>query len=168
MQTEKQVLDKPAPECVSVYSLVDLRTMPEDKWIEQYGSTTVRKAKRLGGKFKQQYYIERVAFEFGYHWKMIPASRVVFGDVMSEGDCHQLTEAIWLSDCYLAKQVFVLDQFQFKYIIVTNQDDSVTEGVGLICRQLTNCSWIPDGQILYWIQAEYDKAKGEYKENINP
>ena len=168
MQTEKHVLDKPAPECISVYSLLDLRTMPEDKWIEQYGSTKVRKAKRLGAKYKQKYLKERVAFEFGFNWQIIPASRVLFGDVNSDDESQHMTEALWLTDCYIAKQVFVCDQFEFKYIYITNSDETETEGVGMICRQATNCPWIPDGYILYWIQAEYDKAKGEYKENINP
>lgn len=164
MQTEKITSDHP----INNHTRQVLRGTSDNEWIEKYGSTTVRKAKRLGAKYRNQYLVERVAFEFGYHWKMIPASRVVFGDVMSEGDCHQLTEAIWLSDCYIAKNNFTEDKFEFKYIIVTNSDDSITEGVGLVCRQVTNCSWIPDGQILYWIQAEYDKKLKCFKENINP
>lgn len=164
MQTEKIRSDHPTNNHIRQV----LRGTSDDEWIERYGSTTVRKAKRLGAKYRNQYLVERVAFEFGYHWKLIPSSRVLFNDVMSEGDCHQLTEAIWLSDCYIAKNDFTEDKFEFKYINVTNPDNTVTEGVGLICRQVTNCSWIPDGHLLYWIQAEYDKAKGEYKENINP
>jgi hypothetical protein len=166
MQTEKHTLAT-TDQCIMSHQRLALRQMSEEDWIEKYGSTTVRKAKRLKARYKNQYLEERTAFEFGPSWKLVPSSRVLFNDVMSEGDCHELVEAIWLSDRYIDTSIFSADQFEFKYIHITKPDDSVIEGVGLICRQVTNCPWLPEGQMLYWIQAEYDKQAGRYKKEIN-
>jgi hypothetical protein len=66
------------------------------------------------------------------------------------------------------KQREELTELEQKTKVKLAQLSLVKNWLGLVCRQVTNCSWIPDGQILYWIQAEYDKKLKCFKENINP
>lgn len=78
----------------------ELRHMMEDAWIDRHGSGTLRKNKRLKMAWKSQYMSERIAWEFGHTFEVLPRSRVMYGDAITEGDCHAVTEAGWFIDRY--------------------------------------------------------------------
>ena len=71
----------------------DIRMMSASDWIEEHGSGTLRKNKKLGMAWKAQYLEERIAYEFGWEFECQARSRIMFGDAYTEGDCSAVTEA---------------------------------------------------------------------------
>jgi hypothetical protein len=154
------------PEIVSARQKI--RLMPESEWIDVHGSGTLRKNKRLGMVSRSQYLHERVSWEFGHVFEVLPRSRVTFGDAISESDCKPLTEAGWFIDRYftLNKAVFPEDYYECKYIYISRGEVEV-EGIGIIVRA-TCAPWIPAGHIVFGLVAEYSKISKFWRPAQNP
>jgi hypothetical protein len=141
-----------------------VRKMTADEWIEAHASGTLRKNKRLGFQWREQYLQERVCFEFGWPFICVPRTRVEWGTPVTEGDNHAITEAGWHIDRMLTLWPYPEDHFEAKHLTIETEAWT-RRGVGLILRQ-TSASWVPTGYIVCAVIAEYDSAKGEWKEAI--
>lgn len=142
-----------------------IRTMSEPDWIERHASGTLRKNKRIGFAYRTQYLDERVAYEFGYGFQILPRSQITFGDPISEGNCSAITEAGWHIERFIETNIFG-DFAEAKYINASFRD-KVEEGVGIIIRE-TSAPWIPSGHIIFSIIAEFDPLKKVWINAINP
>lgn len=142
------------------------RMMSAEEWIETHGSGTLRKNKRIGFAWMSQYLHERVAYEFGYAFEVLPRTRIVYNDAISEGDCHSITEAGWFMERYINLSIFEEDKFEVKYIIAEEADGTRREGVGLICRQTS--FQLSKGNILFAIVAEFDNKSKTWHPAKNP
>ena len=96
----------------------DIRMMSASDWIEEHGSGTLRKNKKLGMAWKAQYLEERIAYEFGWEFECQARSRIMFGDAYTEGDCSAVTEAGWHIERYMNLSVFEEVKVECKYINV--------------------------------------------------
>lgn len=135
------------------------RLLDQDNWIENYGSSTLKRAKKLGASFKNLYLEERIAWEWGLNFKGVPKSRITFGDPYTEGDCHFITEGQWIADRYIIRSPFLEDLFEWKYIIVSDTNSNkLEEGLGLILRE-TTAQFIPSGYIIYAIIVTVENHK---------
>lgn len=145
-----------------------IRLMSETDWIEKYASGTLRKNKRLGFVYRSQYLHERIAWEFGHVFELLPRSRVTFGDAISEGDCKPVTEAGWFIDRYMTqnKAIFPEDYYECKYIYAARPDVE-SEGIGIVVRA-TCAPWLPTGHILFGIVTEYSKSSKVFRPAQNP
>lgn len=143
-----------------------IRELMEEQWIENHASGTLRKNKRIGFSYRIQYLSERVAYEFGYGFEILPRSQIIFGDPITEGDCHSITEAGWHIERYMALDIFN-DHVEAKYINASYRDNSVREGVGMIVRA-TSATWVPAGHIVFAIVAEFDPIRKQWKDARNP
>lgn len=144
----------------------EIRYMGADEWIEEHGSGTLRKNKRIGFAWHTQYMQERIAYEFGYYFECVPRTRITFNDPITEGDCHPITEAGWHIERYQNLSVFEEDKFEAKYISVEYRDGTRREGVGMVVTE-TSFS-VSSGNIIFVIIAEYDVVNKQYKPAINP
>lgn len=151
----------------TLFKRVNVRQWTEDEFIENVGSGTLRKNKQLGMRWVSQYREERVCYEFGWEFEILPTSRVTFNDALTEGDCKSLTEAGWHAERYLRFSVFPNDHFEVKTIIVEYEGGVRKEGVGIVVRQ-TSAQWIPKGHIVFAIIAEYDPRNRCYLPSNNP
>lgn len=143
-----------------------LRNMPEHEWIEQHGSGTLRKNRRIGFSYRSQYLHERICYEFGYGFEILPRSRIIFGDPFTEADCGPITEAGWHIERYIETNIFG-DVVEAKYINAEYDDSNKKEGVGIIIRE-TSAAWIPQGHIIFSIIAEFDPRTRTWKNATNP
>lgn len=150
----------------SIARRVAMRKMSAEDWVEVYGSGTLRKNKRIGFAWRSQYWHERIAYEFGYAFEMLPRTRVVYNDAITEGDCHPITESGWFMERYITLSIFPEDKFEVKYIIVEDSDGTRREGVGIIVKQTS--FYIPEGNVLFAIVAEFDNNKKMFLPAKNP
>lgn len=165
MSGQTKIVDMKIPEGFPE-NLLKVRTMTEDEFIENHGSGTLRKAKKLGAAYKSLYKEERVAYDFGWEFKAIPNSRLMYNDVIAEGDCHAFTEACWHVERYIQKNPFKDDIFELKYLQVTEEDNTY-EGIGIFCKQ-TNASYIGNGFSVFALIAEFDLKTNTWQEARNP
>ena len=149
----------------SFASMRNIRFMTEENWIETHGSGTLRKNRRLGFAYRDQYLSERIAFEFGWAFMLSPQTRVTFGTPMTEGDNHSITEAGWHIDRMLSRWPFREDVFEVKYIIYEADSEHKREGVGLFLSE-TSALFIPPGNCVFGIIAEYFPDKKIWGEAI--
>lgn len=160
------LLKKMAEDITAPFNLrVKSRLMSEDEFIESHGSGTLRKNKRLDFHYKRQYLLERTAFEFGYGFECIDETHINWGQPITEGDCHAITETGWHADRY-PYIAFPGDTFEVKYLHITNGLD-VREGVGLIIRK-TSAPFLPSNHVVYAIIAQVDNKTHQYLPAINP
>ena len=147
----------------------NLRTLNEKDWINTYASGTLRKNSRLGMSYRSQYLHERVNWDFGDGFSILPRSRVTFGDAITESDCAPITEAGWYIDRYITinNASFPEEHYECKYIFAQETDSCQSEGIGIVIRQ-TYANWIPVGHIVYCIVTEYDKLTKQYRCAKNP
>ncbi len=82
-------------------NVLAVRTMTEEQFIENHGSGSLRKAKKLGTAYKSLYKEERVAYDFGWEFKVLPNSRITYNDAIAEGDCSAFTESCWHAERYM-------------------------------------------------------------------
>ena len=143
------------------------RLLSEEEFIENHGSGSLRKAKKLGMAYKSFYLEERVAYEFGWEFVAVPASRVTTGIVMAEGDCSVITELGWHVERMRTLNEIPEDVFECKYISYTNEEDVITEGVGIYLSQ-TSAPWLPNGKAVFALFCEWDKEAGAWKTKYNP
>lgn len=151
---------------VNIANRIKIRDMDMEEFINEHASGTLRKNKKIGFAFKDQYYKERICYEFGSGFEILPKSYIVFGDPFTEGDNHYITEAGWYIERYLALDIFD-DYFEAKYIIVTYKDGSQKEGIGIVVRE-TSAKWIPSGHIIFAIVSEFSKEKNQFINCTNP
>jgi len=157
------------PDLVQTYAkLAALRSMSEDDFIERHASGTLRKAKRIGMDYFDQYMHERVAYEFGWVFESVPANRVSYRKAESAGDCKAITEASWHIERYLERSVFHEDKFCVGYLGISDEDGNViSEGIGIIVLE-TSAQFIPTGHVVCGIVAPRSACSREYAEAINP
>lgn len=159
-----------AEDLLNIQSLkkrIDLRNMKSEEWIQNHASGTLRKNKKLNMAWKSQYLEERIAYEFGWGFEILPKSRVSFGDAISEGDCHSVTEAGWHIERYMEMSIFPEDRVECKHIDVEYPDGTTKTGIGMILRE-TSANFVPSGHIVFAIVAEYDTVKKQWLEARNP
>lgn len=165
METESNKVAT-AREAVSIRNAVRVKT--DVAWIEDHASGTLRKAKRLGFAWKALYLEERVAYEWGWEFKIVPRSRLTFGDAFIEGDTPSLTEACWHIERYFTLNPFPdSDVFEAKYVYLSDDEGRTKEGVGIIVRS-TSATWLPSGHIVFCIIAEYDAKNKTWLKARNP
>lgn len=138
---------------VAPASLQVCRDFTAEQWVDQYGSGSLQKARSVGMVWRPLYLQERTAFEWGWGFKVVPRSRVTFGDAVMEGDCSALTETVWHAKRGLTRNQFPEDFFEVKYLTVHHGVFDVERGVGLILRQ-TSAQWLPGGHIVYAVLSE--------------
>lgn len=143
-----------------------LRANTAEVFIDEHGSGTLRKNKRLGMAWKQQYLEERVAFEFGWEFECLPRTRITTGVAMSEGDNKSVTEAGWHADRLITLSLFPRDVYTVCYLIVEYQDGTRREGIGVTCD--TDVSFVPEGYVVFAILAEFSAATKEWLPAVNP
>jgi len=148
-------------------SRIKIRLMSADDWIERYASGTLRKNKRLGMAWFDQYVHERVAFEYGYGFECPHRTRITFGDASTQGDCKPITEAGWFIDRHIEIRVFAEDYYETKYIIVETEGSPRREGIGMVLRE-TSSPWIPAGRLVFSIVAHWSYEKQTFLPAINP
>jgi hypothetical protein len=164
MQTEKVLLKE---SLILPKYLLDMREMSEVDWIQKYGSGTLRDSVEYGTAYKTLYRHERICWEYGSGFECIPTTRVLPNIIIAEGDCPQYREALYYFKKIKARRLFQEDYYEFKYINITESDDSVRQGAGIILRATTT-SWIPDGHMVLAIVAEYDTKTKQWKDAVNP
>jgi hypothetical protein len=167
METKVVPLDEHAMSCPPLARLVKLRTMGADEFIDAHASGTLRKNKRLGMVWRDQYLHERTAYELGWCFECLPRSRVTFGDAHTEGDQKPITEAGWHIERYIEMSVFPEDRFETKYIQVEDKDGAKREGIGMIVRE-TSAQFVPQGHIVFAIVAEFDLTTRRWLTAQNP
>lgn len=153
-----------------VTALIGKRLMSAEDWINLHGSGTLKKNKRIGMAWKQQYLEERTCWDFGWEFECVPRSRLTFGDAITEGDSHSVTEAGWHIERYMERNancVILGDKVQCKYIHVEYPDGAKREGLGIVVRS-TTAKFIPDGHAVFAIIAEFDVEKDEWLPAVNP
>src|SRR4051794_16722101 len=122
MDTKHVPIDPELVACAPLRRRVAMRQLEADQFIERHASGTLRKNKRLGMAWREQYLEERMAYEFGWGFECQPRSRVTFGDAYTESNCGPVTEAGWHIERYLEMSVFPEDCFEAKYINVEYKD----------------------------------------------
>lgn len=167
METKQVPLDDDVAACAALAKRVQVRMMSADDFVERHASGTLRKNKRLGMVWREQYLVERTAYEFGWCFECLPRSRVTFGDAYTEGDVHAVTEAGWHIERYLELSTFPEDRFETKYITVEHKDGSKNEGIGIIVRE-TSAGFVPGGHIVFAIVAEFDVDTKSWRAAQNP
>ena len=150
----------------AIQKRIKMRTMSAESWIENHGSGTLRKNKKIGFAWQKQYNAERIAYEFGYIFEICPKTRVLFNDPITECDCKAITEAGWFIERYLELSVFPEDYFETKYIIVEEPDGTRREGIGIIVRETS--FQVAPGNFIFAIVAEYDHKTKDYMKAKNP
>lgn len=143
------------------------RTMSADEFIEQHGSGTLRKNRRIGMDWAAQYLHERTVFEFGWGFEAVHETRVVWGAPITQGDCKPVTEAGWFIDRYATVCAFPGDKLEPKYLIVEYPDGTRREGLGMVVRH-TSATFIPDKHMVFAIIAEWDPVAKAYEDAVNP
>jgi hypothetical protein len=167
METRVVPIDPTLAACAPLARIIALRTMDADAFVEKHASGTLRKNKRVGMVWREQYLHERAAYELGWAFECLPRSRVTFGDAYTEGDCKPLTEAGWHIERYIEMSVFPEDQFEAKYINVEYKDGVTREGVGMVVRQ-TSAAFVPGGHLVFAIIAEFDAKTKQWRDAVNP
>jgi hypothetical protein len=144
-----------------------VRNLTDDQFIERHASGTLRKNKRLGFCWRDQYLAERAAFEFGFEFAVVARSRIMTGDPYTEGDCHAITEAGWHIERYITLSVWPDDAYVARYIYVEQSDGSRREGIGIVVER-TSAAFVPRGHVAYALVAEYDPARKAWRGVRNP
>lgn len=157
------------PEAVAhlVAQRIAIREMSADAFVEAHASGTLRKNKRLGMRWRDQYMAERTAYEFGWEFTCTPRSRVTFGEAYTEGDCHAITEAGWHIERYATLSIFPEDVCIARYISVEEADGTRREGLGIVVEK-TSAPFVPESHIVYAIISEYDPTAKRWREPRNP
>lgn len=168
---QSRATEKTAPrdgvEAASFASRIAARAMSADEFIERHGSGTLRKNRRVGMDWSGQYLHERTAFEFGWAFEAIHETRVLWGTPITQGDSKPVTEAGWFIDRYATICAFPGDELEAKYITVEYPDGTRREGLGIVVRR-TSATFVPEKHMVFAIVAEWDAARKEYRDAVNP
>ena len=146
----------------------EFRTMTQKEFVKKgYSSGTAKKNGIVGMNTNSQVMKEMVAFVFGYHFELAPERMVNWGEAVSEGDCHPITEVGWHAVRYAAMQLFPGDEIEVKYITVERPGEPPRAGVGIIYRT-TSVQWVPPGHCIFCIIAEVDPKTHQYLPAVVP
>ncbi len=167
METLKVEVSAELKNCPAFEKRLSIRQMSAEEFVENLASGTLRKNRKIGMAWQSQYLEERTAYEFGWTFECVPRSRVTFGDAITEGDCHSITEAGWHCERYTRMSLFPEDKFEVKYINVEYANGTRREGIGLIVRQ-TSALFVPNGHLVFAIVAEFNPVRKEWLEARNP
>lgn len=143
-----------------------VRTMSKETFIETHGSGTLRKNARIGLKHNAQYWDERIAYEFGWEFQMLPASRVTIGDAQTEGDVKGLTEYGWFVERYMMTRVFPEDVIKPCFIQIEDAEGNRTEGNGIVIES-TSFS-VPSGKVVFAFVTIFNTETNEWEQALNP
>lgn len=160
-------------EILGVQVLVKMRTTPLKDWLTDISlsdrlSGTVKKNSKVGFNVNLQLEHEALCQTLGWGFESIVSTRVNFNDAISEGDCHSLTEVGWHFDRMTQIQLFPEDYFELKYIVIQDEAGNIQrQGIGIIVRE-TSIQWIKKGKLVIAMLTEYDLAKKEWTDCINP
>jgi hypothetical protein len=84
----------------------------------------------------------------------MPSSRVLRGKILAEGDSHTFTEAVWNIRRRRAEGSYPKDVYSGpEYVRITNSDETVDEGMGIIVDRREDCAWLPENHIVLAIVA---------------
>lgn len=146
--------------------LDNVRNMSKEEFIENHGSGTLRKNKKIGLKHNLQYWDERIAYEFGWEFRMIPSTRITLGNAQTEGDVKGLTEYGWFVERFMNTRVFKEDLIEPVYLQVEDSDGTKIEGNGVFIKQTS--FKIPKGYVIFAIITPFNSTTGEWGEALNP
>lgn len=166
METKKINIPSELLEIKALDHIIKQRTMSAEEWIAIHASGTLRKNKSIGMVWKQQYLSERVAYQYGFEFNIIPKSRILTGEALTEGDNHSVTEAGWHIERYMNLNLFKEESIKCLYLNIET-DNEVTEGIGMLFES-TTAQWIPEGYVVYAVVAEFDKKNGVFLPANNP
>lgn len=141
-----------------------LRDLSMDEFIENYGSGTLRKSKKLGFGVQEAYLAERTKFEFGEGFKIAYASRVAYNDIHLV-PCQGMTELGWHAERMIELRPFESDVFVCKNIDVEFSEKERLVGAGIIVKE-TSAKWIPKGFAIFAVVTVLNN--GKYQPAINP
>lgn len=143
-----------------------LRDADADSWILQLGSGTLNNSKNASVEWHPLYRQERVAFEYGDGFDLIPHTRITFGTFIAEGDCPVTTHVAYYWRCLQKRSIFGADVHEIKYIHLFT-DNSKREGAGIIVTQ-TDSPWLPSGYTIYALISEWNPEKKAWGPINNP
>lgn len=151
---------------------IKMRETPLKEWFNDSElnarlSGTLKKNNSIGFKVMNQLRQEALCQTLGWCWENISSTYITFNDAISEGDCHPLTEVGWFADRWIKNKLFEEEYYELKYIMVSEPDGTVREGVGLICR-FSTIKWLLPDSLLFCIIAEFNKKTNQFEEAINP
>lgn len=167
METQVVPMAKHVASAKIIAHLVQLRTLSAEDFIDRHASGTLRKNKKVGMKHRSQYLHERAAYEYGYGFECLPASRVTIGEAQTEGDCKPLTEVGWHCERFFERMLFPEDKAIIAYITVEEEGGKRREGVGLVMTH-TSAPWVPHHHVVFAIIAEVDLKTHTYLPAVNP
>ena len=123
-------------------------------WIQEYGSGSLRRAMQEGMRWREMYYDERTAFEFGHRFSPVLKSRLMIGEPFAEGDSSATTETCWwarrLRKLLPTCQVRVVQAHQ------TQEDESIHEGIAIQIVPQVNPHWLPAGRSIIAFTTDKD------------
>ena len=143
-----------------------VRTMSKAEFIENHGSGTLRKNARIGLKHNEQYWSERIAYEFGWEFQMLPATRVTIGEAQTEGDVKGLTEYGWFVERYMMTRVFEEDIVKPVFLQTEDSEGVKTEGNGIMIEQTS--FGIPTGKVIFAFITIFNTETNQWEEALNP
>lgn len=153
--------------CPSLAERVRIRQLSMDDFVCEFASGTCWKNSAVGMLTRDHSLSDRVHFEFGAGFRLVPLSRVQVGYARSEPDCGPLTESGWYAMRYQSWSCFPGDECRTLYATVANDDDSKTEGVALFVTK-TSASWVPAGHAIVAFVTTVDPASHNYRPAENP
>lgn len=142
------------------------RKMTEKEFIKTFASGTLQTSVKIGMAVRNFYLEERVAFEFGWEFQILPATRVTKGIAVSEGDESAITEFGWHAK--RAKwNLFYGDKMKFEYVIFEYADGTKKEGLAFVITK-TSASWVPQNHMIFALVSEFNINTGEWEDAVNP
>lgn len=138
-----------------------MRTLNQADWIAKHGSGTLQKSQRLGFDIYDKYLEERVKFEFGFGFEILPKSYLTVSDIKLVS-ASALTELGWHLERMIEIRPYESDWFLAKYIQLGTDD---RQG-GCILLKETSASWIPKGMMVFAMVAPF--KDGKYQDAVNP
>ena len=142
-------------------NFIKMREMSINDWISKYGSGTLQKSQKLGFDVYDKYLEERVKFEFGFGFEILPKSYLTVSDIKLVS-ASALTELGWHLERMIEIRPYESDWFLAKYIQLGTDN---RQG-GCILLKETSASWIPKGMMVFAMVAPFDN--GKYLEAVNP
>lgn len=141
--------------------IVSMREMSMNDWITKYGSGTLQKSRKLGFDIYDKYLEERVKFEFGFGFEILPKSYLTISDIKLVS-ASALTELGWHLERMIEIRPYDSDWFIGKYIQLGKDD---RQGACILLKE-SSASWIPKGMMIFAMVAPF--SDGKYLEAINP
>ena len=159
-----QMVDFIEDDIAEIFPRRQLRCLSQQEFIEQYGSGTLRKSQKLGFNIQEAYLKERVRFEFGHGFEILPRSRITYSAIKLES-CQAITELGWHAERMIEMRPFASDSFICKQFEVEYANEKIREGAGILVEK-TSAPWLPAGYMIFCIVTE--KKHGIYQSAINP